>query len=160
MLESVIIVVAVALDQLSKWWAKSSLAFMPQGHLNLLPGILELRYVENRGAAFSILWGRNGFFIAVSSVIIVLLLLYLIRYRYTESMLSRIAIASILGGALGNLIDRIFRGYVVDMINPLFVRFAVFNIADIFVTCGTILLVFALVFVPLLRRKKRDGAEV
>lgn len=160
MLESVIVVFAVALDQLSKWWARAALNAIPQGNVVLLPGILELRYVENRGAAFSLLWGKNGFLIAVSAIIVLLLIFYLIRYRASEGIWSRIAIASILGGALGNLIDRIFRGYVVDMINPLFVKFAVFNVADIFVTCGTILLVFVLVFVPLLKRKKHDDATV
>jgi signal peptidase II len=158
MLESAIVAFAVLLDQLSKWWAQTSLS--AQSHITLVPGILELRYVENRGAAFSILWGKIGFLIALSAIVIMLLLFYLIRYRQQETVLSRIAIASILGGALSNLIDRIFRGAVIDMFNPLFVQFAVFNVADIFVTCGTILLVFTLVFLPLFKRKKRNDAAI
>ena len=148
MLEFIIIVSTVILDQLTKWWASASLATIPTGSLTLLPGILELRYVENRGAAFSMMWGKTSFFITVSAIVVTLLTFYLIRYRASENLITRIAIASVIGGALGNMIDRIFHGYVVDMINPLFVRFAVFNVADIFVTCGTILLVFLLAFVP------------
>ena len=157
MLESVIIVVAIALDQLTKWWSLNWLSKLPSGQITLLPGILELRYVENRGAAFSMFWGKTGLFIVISAVIIALLAYFLLRYRATESIWTRIAIASVIGGASGNLIDRIFRGSVVDMFNPLFVNFAVFNVADIFITCGTILLVFLLVFVPLFKRKKGHG---
>lgn len=156
--EIIIILSAIIMDQLTKWWAATSLSALPAGRIALIPGIVELRYVENRGAAFSILWGKTSFFIVISIIVIALLGYFLIRYRAGETLLMRLAIASIIGGALGNLIDRIFRGYVVDMINPLFVRFAVFNVADIFVTCGTILLVFLLVFLPLLRRgKKHEG---
>lgn len=110
--------------------------------------------MENKGAAFSLFWGKTWFFILVSVVVIALLTFYLIRYRSQESIWLRIAIASILGGAIGNLIDRILYGYVVDMINPLFVRFAVFNVADIFVTCGTILFVFLLIFWPMIKKRK------
>ena len=154
MLESIIVGVAVLLDRLSKLWAIHSLQGMSGGRMNVLPGILEFHYVENRGAAFSLFWGKTWFFILVSVVVIALLTGYLIKYRSQESIWLRIAIASILGGAIGNLIDRIFYGYVVDMINPLFVKFAVFNVADIFVTCGTILFVFMLIFWPMIKNRR------
>jgi signal peptidase II len=158
MLESIIVFAAVALDQLVKWWAKTTLRFLPAGHITLIPGVLEMRYVENRGGAFSLLWGKVGFLIAVSAIVIVVLTVYLIKYRGTESLLTRIAIAGVIGGAVGNLIDRVLFGYVVDMFNPVFVNFAIFNVADAFVTCGTILLVFVLLIFPMFRRKKTDAA--
>lgn len=154
MLESIIVGVAVLLDRLSKLWAIHSLQWMPGGRMDIIPRFLEFHYVENKGAAFSLFWGKTWFFILVSIVVIALLTFYLIRYRSQESIWLRIAIASILGGAIGNLIDRILYGYVVDMINPLFVQFAVFNVADIFVTCGTILFVFLLIFWPMIKNRK------
>lgn len=157
MIETIIIAGAIVLDQLTKWWARTTLKFAA-GSIPLIPGIVELRYVENRGAAFSIFWGKTGFFIVIGVVVVSLLGFYLIRYRAQESLWTRIAIASVIGGAVGNLLDRIFFGYVVDMFNPVFIRFAVFNVADIFLTCGAILLIFLLAIWPMLRKKKIDAA--
>ena len=91
----------------------------------------------------------------VTALIIAGLIFYLVKYGRTESLLVRILLSLIIGGALGNFIDRIVYGFVIDFINPTFIRFAVFNVADIFVTCGAILLVFAVLF--LRPSKKQNG---
>ena len=152
MLETIIVLAAVALDRVTKLWASHTLTAMPFQRMTVIPGFVEFAYVENTGAAFSILEGKTWFFILVSTAVIGFLGYYLIRYRAEESLLVRITVACIIGGAIGNLFDRILHGYVVDFINPLFVRFAVFNVADIFVTCGTILFITLLLFFTPARR--------
>ena len=100
-------------------------------------------------------WGKTWLFILLTVLIVAFLIGYLIKYRATEGLWARIAIASIIGGAIGNLIDRILYGYVIDFLRPTFIRFAVFNVADIFVTCGAILFIFILLVFP--KEKKTDG---
>ena len=95
----------------------------------LIPGIVELRYSLNQGMAFSLLWGRQGFLIAVTSIALLAVAVYLFWKR--PPLAERIAWTMVLGGGVGNLIDRIMSGQVVDYINLLFVDFAIFNFADI-----------------------------
>lgn len=159
MLEAIIAIAAVVLDRLSKMWAVGSLSHMPGQHMDVLPGVFEFRYVQNEGMAFSLLEGKTWLFIVITILIVACLLGYLIKYRAVESIWTRIAIASIIGGAIGNLIDRLLYGYVIDFINPTFMRFAVFNIADIFVTCGAILFIFALLIFPQFHKKKEHTYE-
>ena len=155
MLEILLAGGAIILDRISKLWCLGSLKQMPGMKMDVIPGIVEFRYVENRGAAFSILSGRTGLLTVVTALIIAGLIFYLVKYGRTESLLVRILLSLIIGGALGNFIDRIVYGFVIDFINPTFIRFAVFNVADIFVTCGAILLVFAVLF--LRPSKKQNG---
>ena len=122
--------------------------------MDVIPGIVDFRYVENRGAAFSMLSGKVWLLTVVTALIIIGLIFYLVKFGSGELLITRICMAAIIGGALGNLYDRIMYGFVVDFINPTFMKFAVFNVADIFVTCGTILLVFAMLF---FKPKKNNG---
>ena len=153
MLEAIIVFAAVLLDRLTKLWAAGPLKVA--GRLDFIPGVMEFNYVENKGAAFSMFWGKTWLFILLTVLIVAFLIGYLIKYRATEGLWARIAIASIIGGAIGNLIDRILYGYVIDFLRPTFIRFAVFNVADIFVTCGAILFIFILLIFP--KEKKTDG---
>ena len=155
MLELLIIVASIVSDRITKIWASQTLRYLPGGRADLIPGIVEFRYVENRGAAFSMLSGQRWLFIVISLAVIAGLTYYLTKYRAEESIWTRIAIACIIGGAIGNLIDRFLHGYVVDMFNPTFIQFAVFNVADIFITCGTILFVFALIIFPWFKNRKK-----
>lgn len=143
MLESFIILFLIALDQISKYITIQYLK--PLKTVPLLEGILSLSYVENRGAAFGILQNQRWFLIILPILIIAAIIIYLMTHR-KESLLIRICLAVILGGAIGNLIDRIFLGYVVDMFQVTFIEFPVFNVADMGVVCGTILLAFQLLF--------------
>ena len=129
-------VLLVAVDQLIKWWATEVL--QPMGAMTLLPGVVELRYYLNDGMAFSMLSGRQGLLIAVTSIVLIGVLFMLVRRKMHP--MERVAWTLILGGGVGNLIDRVLNGVVVDYVNVLFVDFAVFNFADMCITGGVILL--------------------
>lgn len=129
-------VLLVAVDQFIKWWATEVL--QPMGAMTLLPGVVELRYYLNDGMAFSMLSGRQGLLIAVTSIVLIGVLFMLVRRKMHP--MERVAWTLILGGGVGNLIDRVLNGVVVDYVNVLFVDFAVFNFADMCITGGVILL--------------------
>lgn len=133
----------VAADQGVKLWASRVLG--PGGSLGLIPDVFHLTYAENRGAAFSILEGKLGFFVAVT-VVMVGLLLYMAKLGYIRGAFGRLAAVFIIGGALGNLTDRLLRGYVVDMFDFRLIHFAIFNVADIFITIGGVMLAIYFVF--------------
>ena len=128
----VLIAALVAADQGVKLWAS---VLQPVTAMPVIPGIVELRFVLNDGMAFSMLSGKQGFLIGVTS-----LALCVVAYLlFTEKMFGRVGNAGlllVLAGGIGNLIDRALNGVVVDYINLLFMRFAVFNFADICVCVG------------------------
>ncbi len=142
---TVIVIGSVILDQWTKHLAVVHL--MPIGSTAVVDGIFGLRYVENTGAAFGMMKGQRWFFIILSTVAIVAIAAYLIAKRKTVPPLLGIAMAMIVGGGIGNQIDRILNGYVVDFLEFLFIDFAVFNVADCFVTVGAFLAVFDLLFI-------------
>lgn len=127
----------VGVDQLIKQWATAVL--QPQGAVTILPGVVELRYYLNDGMAFSMLAGQRGLLIGVTSVMLVCVLIVLLVRKMHPC--ERVAWTLVLGGGIGNLIDRFASGVVVDYINFLFVDFAVFNFADICITTGIALLI-------------------
>jgi signal peptidase II len=135
----------VAFDQLTKQWVLRVLK--PHGPIPLIPGVLELSYVENRGAAFGILQNKQWFFIAITLLILALMLWIYPRIPDQGRFLPlRLIAVFIVSGALGNMIDRISRGYVVDFIYFKLIDFPVFNVADIYVTCSAFVLAFLLLF--------------
>ena len=123
----------VGADQLIKLWAVRALA--PVGAMPLIPHLVELRFVLNQGMAFSLLSGKQLFLIVATSAAL-LLVAYELFFRSRGKLLQRIAFILVLGGGIGNLIDRVLNGEVVDYINLLFMNFAVFNFADICVCVG------------------------
>lgn len=135
----------VMMDQLSKILVVGFLK--ERGSVEIVPGVLEFRYVENRGAAFSLLAGRQGFLIVVTAIAL-LACAYVLLFKKPKRRMDYYGLLLIFSGGLGNLIDRILNQYVVDFINFTFVNFAVFNLADIFVTAG-----FALLLVSALRQE-------
>ena len=114
--------------------------------VTVIPGVLGLRYVENTGMAFSLFSGWAWGLGVVSAVCILGGWLLLRKYRL--GTISRTGAMLMLGGAVGNMIDRFLRGYVVDMFEVLFVEFAIFNVADVALTVGTALMAISLVFKP------------
>ena len=132
--------ILLVIDQLIKQWATAAL--LPVGSMDVLPGIVELRYCLNDGMAFSMLAGKQGLLIGMTSVMLlaVLIMLFVRKMPLTE----RAAWTLVLGGGVGNLIDRVLNGVVVDYINVLFMRFAVFNFADICVCVGVALWVLVI----------------
>ena len=128
----------VVADQLIKYWTVTVL--QPIGSIPWWEGVFHLTYVENTGAAFSMLEGRQGFFIVVT-VAAFLFMAYLYKTGMIRGVLGNLCIAFILGGAVGNFIDRLRLGYVIDMFDFCLINFAVFNFADICITIGGALFV-------------------
>ena len=149
----------VGLDQLTKYWA--TLALAPDKTAPFLPGIMELRYVLNDGAAFSVfsgkVWGQ-WFLIAVTSAALLAVLYVLFFKRARLDKLGYAALLLIEAGGIGNLIDRVLNGEVVDYINLLFMRFAVFNFADICVCVGVALWVLV-IFLEELHEDTKKGPK-
>lgn len=110
----------------------------------LIPGILGLTYAENTGMAFSMLAGQT-WLLGVLSALLIAGGLLLVR-RHELSRFSVCAVMMMLGGAVGNMIDRFVHGYVVDMIEILAFRFPIFNVADTFLTIGCVMTAYALLF--------------
>lgn len=136
-----IAVAVTATDQLVK-----ALARRLTGPVTLIPGVMGLRYSENTGMAFS-LFSRHTWLLALLSVLLIAAG-WLVMRRYRLGRLSRVAAMLMLGGAVGNLIDRASAGYVVDMFEVLLFRFAIFNVADMALTVGSALLAATLLFCP------------
>ena len=132
------IAAAVALDQWTKYLAVTHL--QPVDTMPLIENILHLTYLENRGAAFGMLANHRWVFMILSTVSILLIFVWLFREK-PKSWWIRTAAAMIIGGGIGNMIDRVVLGYVVDFIDVRAIDFYVFNTADSFVCvgCGMIL---------------------
>lgn len=139
----IIVIVSIVLDQLSKFLIVSN--FQLYETKNLIDGFLSLTYVQNTGAGFSILEGRMTFFYIITIVAIVFML-YLFKTANRNALIQRISIAMMIGGALGNFIDRLRLGYVVDFIavNIFGYHFPVFNLADSFLTVAVIVFIICL----------------
>ena len=140
---NVAIVLLIAADQAVKFWVVAHLA---EGETApLLPGFVELLRLHNYGAAWSSFSGMRWFLIILTSVLMVILAVVLVK-KIVRHPLGRTALVLILAGGIGNLIDRVRLGYVVDMFNFQFMSYPVFNVADICVVCGVILLVIYYLF--------------
>ena len=139
----VIFAAAVVLaDQLTKALVVANIPL--GGHAAFLPGFLDFTYVRNTGAAWSSFEGMIWLFTLVFIVLTVALIWEFSRKRLPFTTLERWGIVAIYGGGLGNMIDRLRLGYVVDMIETQFMEFPVFNVADCFITCGCIALFVSL----------------
>lgn len=140
---SLFAVAIIILDQLTKFLVVKYIDATQV--ITFIPKVIEFVYVKNNGAAFNILSGRIGLLSIISLVFAIGVVWFMIVKKpqnkiFTTSMLLLFA------GAVGNVIDRIFRGFVVDFIKTSFINFPVFNIADISITCGAALLIIYLLF--------------
>ena len=140
MIYIIIIVLGIILDRLTKNYAINNLIENPYSGT-----LFNFTYLENRGAAFGILQDKRIFFIILTLAIVFALIYYFLKNYKTNPKVLNIALAMIISGAIGNFYDRLFQGYVVDFIEFAFVNFPVFNIADIFVTIGSILLIIYMI---------------
>ncbi len=139
---TLVILGTVALDQLTKYL--TILYLKPVPTLPLWEGVLHLTYVENTGAAFGMMKDQRWLFMTVSTVAIVGLLVYFF-WRKPKSWVECLSLSFIIGGGIGNMIDRCALGYVVDMIDFRLINFAVFNVADSFVCVGVGLMMLCLI---------------
>lgn len=136
MIETLAVVLLVALDQLVKYLVKTNIPLGAQ--MDFIPHVLGLTHIHNNGAAFSMLSGARWFFVVLTIAFVAFALWVLYAKKITHPM-GRWTLVLIIAGAVGNLIDRAVYGYVVDMFEVLFMRFAIFNVADIFIVVGGIL---------------------
>ncbi|NLZ54251.1 MAG: signal peptidase II [Thermoanaerobacteraceae bacterium] len=133
----------LALDLFTKYLVQKNM--QPYQTIPVIDNIFHITYVQNTGAAFSILKGKTLFFTMVSSVVILAIVLILIKHPI-KNKVFRIVIAMILGGAIGNLVDRLRFGYVVDFLD--FRVWPVFNIADCAIVVGALILAYFITFHP------------
>lgn len=134
----------VAADQLTKYLVVAQIPL--GGRVEVLPGIVGLSYVQNHGAAFSMLQNQQWLFALIFALFAVGIIWEFSKKRLPFTTFDRVCIVAIFAGGLGNMIDRLRLGYVVDMIATEFMDFPVFNVADCFITCGCIVLMVHLVF--------------
>ncbi len=136
----VIILILTICDQLLKSWVASSIVL--GGSKQLIPGIIELTNLRNSGAAWSIFEGQQTFFTIITIVAIIVIGYFIWQYRKNIPML--IGLSLIMAGTIGNFIDRLRQGYVVDMFETTFINFSIFNIADMCLTIGVIWLIICI----------------
>lgn len=148
-------VLSVFIDQIIKYYVV--LYLKPVSDVELIPGFLNLTYLENRGAAFGFMENQRWLFIVMTILTLVILLIILFRFKH-HNVFSYVAISLIAGGGIGNLIDRIFNGFVVDYLHVSFFP-PVFNFADCCVVVGTIfLLIYIFFFYG--REKKKETRSI
>ena len=135
--------IAVAADQLFKAWVLATIPLHTQ--IPVIDGLFHLTYAQNTGAAFSSFQGAQWLFLLVFVLLTAAIIWEFPKKRMPFTTFERWCIVAIYAGGIGNMIDRLRFGYVVDMIEVEFMDFAVFNIADSFITCGCILLLVHLV---------------
>ena len=133
----------VAVDQFTKYLTVANIALYAD--VPFLPGLVQLTYVQNTGAAFSSFEGQQWLFVLIFAGFTGALVWEYFKSPMPFTKLERWCIAAIYAGGLGNMIDRVRLGFVVDMIETTFMEFPVFNVADIFITCGCIALMAHLI---------------
>lgn len=140
------VVLLVILDQAVKQWARVYL--LPIGRMSVIDGLIGFRYATNTGAAFGILQGGRWIFVVLTVAVLVILLIYEFKLPYTRQLMwMRIPMTLVMAGAIGNFIDRLLVGYVVDMFEFQFINFPIFNVADILLVVGTFGYAYATLFV-------------
>lgn len=145
-----IIAALIVLDQLVKAYVVQNLAL---GEIkSWIPNLVSLTYLQNRGAAFSILQDQQWFFALITFVVMGVAVWYLHKH-IEDSWWLVTGLVLIISGGLGNFIDRISQGFVVDMFHLDFINFAIFNVADSYLTVGVIVLVLAML------KEETDGTN-
>ena len=150
----VIIAIVIALDRWSKYWIVTNIRL--EDGFTVIKNFFNIVYVRNFGGAFSILQHRKELFIITGTLVPLIIILFL-RNRMFENKICLLSCAMIIGGALGNLYDRIVYGYVIDFLQ--FGRFPVFNIADSCITVGVFILAIVLIKDDMKQNKKIENQE-
>lgn len=153
MVYAILTAALVALDQLVKYLVRAHIPL--GGNAPFLPFILDLTYVQNTGAAFSLL-RQHTWLLTLTSALVVLAMCALIVKGFFKNALGRWAAALVLAGGMGNLIDRVLFGFVTDMFQTTFMDFAVFNVADCCITVGVPLMVLYVWF-HIGKDEKKEG---
>ena len=149
---AIVAILILIADQGLKYWVTVNIA-LDTGHVTLIPGVLELTNIHNNGAAFSMLEHAPHWIFIIFTLVFAAIAVFCLRHNVVHGKVGRWSVVLVLSGAIGNCIDRILSGYVVDMFNFLFVRFAVFNLADVFIVVAGITLCLHVIFY------RGDGSE-
>lgn len=144
MLYIFIIILLTGVDQWTKYLAETQLK--PLGFIPIFQDVFHLTYARNTGAAFSIMMNMQAFLIIFTAIVVGVLTYYLIRLFKTKEVALKLSLAIIIGGALGNLIDRIRLNYVTDFLDFTLINYPIFNLADVFVVSGVVMLSYMLLF--------------
>ena len=164
---AIVAILILIADQGLKYWVTVNIA-LDTGHVTLIPGVLELTNIHNNGAAFSMLEHAPHWIFIIFTLVFAAIAVFCLRRNVVHGKVGRWSVVLVLAGAIGNCIDRILSGYVVDMFNFLFARFAVFNLADVFIVVAGITLCLHVIFyrgddgadaaAPKKPRRQRTGA--
>ena len=147
-----VVVPAILADRITKIWA-----LMETPRFTVVPGVFGVRFARNTGAAFSMLSSAPWLVSALSVALIIAVMAVLVTDRKMDKW-TRLGLWLVVAGGLGNVYDRLAYGFVVDMIEVLFVDFAIFNVADICVCCGAFLAAAAMIFSDMKQKKTTEGA--
>ncbi len=158
-----IMVGVIFLDQLTKWLTVINLEYIPwpgvPDTVPIIEDVFHFTYVRNEGAAFGILKDQRWVFLVVSTVAIIALSIYLWKNRNGSKLLN-LGISFIVGGGIGNMIDRTLLGYVIDFLDFRLIDFAIFNVADSFVCVGVGLFALAVILEEIKTSKKEKAAKL
>ncbi|MBQ8327384.1 MAG: signal peptidase II [Lachnospiraceae bacterium] len=147
-IDMVLLVIFALIDQVSKFYIVNNLSLPTKESIVIFPNVLELRYQENYGGAWGILENQLFFFVAVTSIIAMIIVYLIIKMPNDKKYnMFHIALAMMMSGALSNLADRLMNGYVIDFIYFKAIQFPIFNLADVFVTIAAIILLFLFFFI-------------
>lgn len=138
MLAIIIAVVLIVIDQLTKLWIVRHL--MPVQDIAIWDGVLHLHFAKNTGAAFSMLEGMQWLFSSIAIIACIGIIIYIFTRKHKMHWMALVSAGLIMAGAIGNLIDRIRLGYVIDFVYVKIINFAIFNVADSCITVGAVLL--------------------
>jgi signal peptidase II len=148
-----IIITVIILDQVAKYVVKSNFELFQS--VPVVSHVLNITYIQNNGAAFSVLQNKQAFLIAFTAIVSIGILIVLVRNRKTAHWTMSLSLSLIIAGGVGNMLDRLLSGYVVDFFELRFMVFPVFNIADIAVVSGSMLLILYILIIESAERKKR-----
>lgn len=154
----ILAVILFIIDQATKYIALTKLK--PLGSVTFIDGFMDFTFVENRGAAFGILNGRVWLLLVIAAVICIVIIAAMLKMPNTkEYKWLKWSLMLILAGAIGNVADRLFRGYVVDFFEFTFIKWPVFNMADIYVVIGTVVMAVLVLFVIKDDKEEKDAGK-
>lgn len=154
MLYTMIALLLIALDQLTKYLVRANIPMY--GSVPFIPGVFDFTYIQNTGAAFSILAEHTWLLTLLSAVVVVIVALAVAK-GFFRGRFGRFSAMLIMAGGVGNLIDRVLFKYVTDMIRTLFMDFPVFNVADCCITVGVVMLFIYVIFLMDKQEKKEES---
>lgn len=158
MVPAIIAAVVVVVDQLSKVWVLRTWPEPYTGAIAIVPGWLELTYIQNTGVAFGMFQGVPQLFIFTSLLIVAGAIWFYLRNAPPDDRWLGMCLGLIVGGAIGNVIDRVRLGFVVDFIKTFDGRFAVFNLADACISVGVVLMALLLMWADRAKHDQDDTA--